>query len=119
MNDPAINQAELLAQHRGDWMRKALGLEHLTGIQMAEFLEVDEATVSRWLNGKSRAGKQTLRVWAMRTGAPLSYLETGIIPEGWTGPNGTPSENTEKLRFHNLHSRDNVTDMFRGLRTAA
>ncbi len=87
--------AEALTPHQGDWMRKALTVHGLTNKEMAEYLEVDAATVSRWINGKQPANKQTLRLWALRTGVPLSYLETGIIPDGDrpdTTPNSSPMD---------------------------
>lgn len=70
-----------LAFHKGDWMRKALEYAGLSSKDMAEYLDVTPATVSRWLNAKAPVGTQTLRLWALRTGVPISYLQTGINPE--------------------------------------
>ncbi|NNG20287.1 helix-turn-helix transcriptional regulator [Naumannella sp. ID2617S] len=72
--------------HVGDRMRK--GLEH-AGVsvgQMADYLGVNRNSVGRWLSGRVSPGKQTLRLWAVRTGVPLSWLETGDAPAG--GPDG-------------------------------
>ena len=102
----------MLTAHRGDWMRKALGFAHLDGKVMAEYLGVDDATISRWLNGKRTPGKQTLRLWAIRTGVPMSYLETGIIPKGWNGPRDDgPSEDFRKITVRLLapFKESNVT----------
>lgn len=45
--------------------------------QMAEELGVSRQTVSRWLNehGQPRVGY--LKLWAMRTGVPLGWLQAG------------------------------------------
>lgn len=80
MTDTASTQWEELTFHQGDWMRKALIVADMTALEMAEYLEIAPATVSRYLNGKRPAPINTLRVWALRTGVPLSYLKTGIIP---------------------------------------
>ena len=81
-----------------------MGAADLSAIEMADYLEVDVATVSRWLNGRRRPGKQTLRLWALRTGAPLEYLESGRLPNG-------PGNSEKELRFDNSH-RAIVTQIF-------
>ena len=59
--------------------RMALALRHarLTNQDMAEYLGVTRETVSRWVNGRSTPNKGMLRLWAIRTGVPLVWLETG------------------------------------------
>ena len=79
MTDVATTLSEALAFHQGDWMKKALDVASVSSKSMAEYLGVEPATVSRWLNGKRAPSKQTLRLWALRTGVPLSYLETGSL----------------------------------------
>lgn len=81
MTDTANAQWEALAPHQGDWMKKALDVAGISAKSMAEYLGVEPETVSRWLNRKRSPSLQTLRLWAMRTGIPMSYLQTGIIPE--------------------------------------
>ena len=80
MIEIANRRWEALDDHQGDWMKKALVFAGINGKTMADYLDVDVATVSRWVNGKLKPSKQTLRLWAMRTGLPLSYLEDGIKP---------------------------------------
>lgn len=56
---------------------------------MAEYLGVSRNTVGNYTNGRTVPDKRTLRLWAMRTGVPLEWLETGEYstdPKG--GPNG-------------------------------
>lgn len=68
----------------------ALALEVAgVGVQeMADYLGVDRGTVGRWINGRGPATKQTLRLWALRTGVSLDWLETGLAPAGTPGPDG-------------------------------
>ena len=60
--------------------RLALALEvEGVGVQeMADYLDVNRMTVSRWINGRVTPSKQTLRLWSLRTGVPLEWLETGL-----------------------------------------
>jgi transcriptional regulator with XRE-family HTH domain len=60
-----------------DRMRKALR-EAGIGIQeIADYLEVARGTVSTWINGRNAPSRQTLRLWAMRTGVPYEWLKDG------------------------------------------
>ena len=61
--------------------RMALALRHagLTNQDMADYLGVTRETVSRWVNGRSTPNRGMLRLWAMRTGVPLEWLETGEV----------------------------------------
>ena len=60
-----------------DRMRKALRFANVGVGEMAEYLGVTPSTVSTWINGRFRPSPQTLRLWSIRTGVPLSWLETG------------------------------------------
>ena len=62
-----------------DRMRKALRTAHVGVGEMAEYLGVGPSTVSTWINGKFRPSPQTLRLWSIRTGVPLEWLETGSV----------------------------------------
>jgi transcriptional regulator with XRE-family HTH domain len=62
---------------RQDRMAKALSHAQLTTQDMADYLGVTRETVSRWLNSRSTPNKGMMRLWAMRTGVPLAWLETG------------------------------------------
>ena len=57
-----------------DRMRKALR-ESGTGVSdMADYLDVSRTAVSNWINGRIVPGRQTLMLWAIRTGVPLEWL---------------------------------------------
>src|SRR5699024_11044460 len=67
-----------------DRMGKALQAADISNQQMADYLGVSRTSVSNWTNGRIAPNTQTMRLWALRTGAPLEWLRTGILP---TGPN--------------------------------
>lgn len=62
-----------------DRMRKALRESQHNVIYMAEQLGVRRETVSSWLNGRTRPIGPAVRMWAMLTGVPLEWLETGHV----------------------------------------
>lgn len=73
-------------EHIGHRMRRALEHANVGVQQMAGYLGVQRNAVSRWLNGHVQPSKQTMRLWALRTGVSLHWLETGEPPTG--GPDG-------------------------------
>ena len=82
-----------------DRMRKSLRHADL-GVQgMADYLDVTRGTVGNWINGRIHPSTQTLRLWALRTGVPFKWLETGETPTG-NNPDGgeTPTDNGLKVR---------------------
>lgn len=57
-----------------DRMRKALR-ESAIGIEeMAEYLDVSRRSIGNWINGHVKPSKQTLRLWALRTGVSFDWL---------------------------------------------
>lgn len=74
-----------------DRMRKGLRESDVGVSEIAEYLGVARNTVSSWINGRIRPSRQTLRLWALRTGVPLEWLEAGHTP---TGDGGGSSLNT-------------------------
>ena len=64
-----------------DRMRKALRVADLGVAEMADYLGVSRNTVSTWINGRITPSLQSRRLWAMRTGVPLEWLETGTDPD--------------------------------------
>lgn len=65
----------------GDRLAKALSVASVTSIEMADYLGVSSNTIGNYTSGRTVPKKQTLRLWAMRTGAPLEWIETGVIPD--------------------------------------
>jgi transcriptional regulator with XRE-family HTH domain len=60
-----------------DRMRKALRTADIGVQEMADYLGVARNTVSTWINGRISPNRQTVRLWAMRTGVPFEWLESG------------------------------------------
>ena len=71
----------------GDRMRKARELTGLDQAHFAEELGVSRAAVSAIEVGRNRPRRITLRAWALATGVPFTWLETGQAPAG-PGPDG-------------------------------
>jgi transcriptional regulator with XRE-family HTH domain len=64
----------------GDRMRKSLQRADMTSLDMADYLGVSQTSVSNWINCRHEPTKQTLLLWAMRTGVPYEWLATGCTP---------------------------------------
>lgn len=65
-----------------DRLHKSLRIAGMTSGQMAEYLGVHRNTVSNYLGGKS-VDKRTLMLWALRTGVPYEWLQSGkVAPDG-------------------------------------
>lgn len=69
-----------------DRMRRALRTSDVGVQEMAEYLGVARTSVSNWINGRIVPSKQTLRLWAIKTGVPFEWLETGEYSTGDNGP---------------------------------
>jgi transcriptional regulator with XRE-family HTH domain len=64
----------------GDRMRKALQKSGMTSLDMAEYLGVSQASVSNWINNRHEPTKQTVMLWALKTGIPFEWIATGCTP---------------------------------------
>ncbi len=64
-----------------DRMRRSLRISGVSAGDMADYLGVRREAVSTWLSGRVNPRKSTLRLWAMRTGVPLEWIETGQVPD--------------------------------------
>ena len=78
---------------QGDRLRKSLQAADMTSQEMADYLEVNRNTVSRWINDEREPKRVILRLWAMRTGVPLEWIETGVTPENNGGDDGSSMVN--------------------------
>lgn len=77
-------------------LKLALGDDSVKG--MADYLDVSRATISRWMADKGAPPKRGyLRLWAMRQGVPLEWLETGEAPAD--GPTGTTAPVADMNRY--------------------
>ena len=86
---PEIPQFDL-----ADRMRKALRTSGLNQEEMAGYLGVSRNTVSNWVNGHwaTPPKRAYLRLWALRTGVPLEWLENGEVTP--TNDEGTRAATT-------------------------
>ena len=71
--------------------RMSLALEYheISVSDMADYLGVHRNTIGGWLHGRTRPSRAALKLWALRTNVPLSWLITGIAPDYI--PPGTPA----------------------------
>ena len=70
---------------QGDRMRVSLRHAGL-GQEMATYLDVTRGAVGNWINDRVTPSKQTMRLWALRCGVPLEWLESGKAPTLPSGP---------------------------------
>lgn len=68
-----------------DRMRKSLRHSDIGVQDMADYLGVSRNTVGRYVNGHNHPDRRTLLLWALKTGVPVEWLETGDEPHS---PNG-------------------------------
>lgn len=66
--------------HLGDRLSKALDVASISVQEMAEYLDVSRNTVSNYLHMRTPVNGGTLRLWALRTGVRLEWLQTGKAP---------------------------------------
>lgn len=85
-----------LAWDVADRMRKSLRVSGSGVQEMADYLGVARNTVSSWINGRIRPSRQTLILWAMRTGVTVAYLESGQTSD----PEGGPDDGTSLPRAY-------------------
>ncbi len=71
-----------LAFTLGDRLAKAMKVADVTRGDLAEYLGVSPTTIGNYTGDRTPVKKQTLRLWALRTGVPLEWIETGIINGG-------------------------------------
>ena len=75
---------------QGDRLAKALRARGISNQEMADFLGVSRNTIGNYIHDKRKVPKAVLRVWALRTGLPLGWLQTGIVPEDGDDPDQLP-----------------------------
>lgn len=57
-----------------DRMRKALRTSNVSIEEMADYLGVSRRSVGNWIGGRIEPSAQTVRLWALRTGVPFTWL---------------------------------------------
>lgn len=63
-----------------DRLRKSLRISGVTSNAMGEYLDLSRTSISAYINGRTHPDQRTLRLWALRTGVPLEWLEHGADP---------------------------------------
>lgn len=63
-----------------DRLRRALRVSDVSIQDMADYLGVSRNTVGNWINGHIVPKRAMLISFALRTGFPLEWLETGAAP---------------------------------------
>lgn len=97
----ALNEV-VLEFDLADRMRKTLRHTGISVQQMADYLGVSRNTVGSWINGHTPPDRRTILLWAMRTGVPVEWLETGQVPTTPDGEGSSLMQPTEPyvLRRH-------------------
>ena len=90
-----------------DRMAKALAVAGIGTQEMADYLGVSRNTVTNYTSGRTEPKKQTVRLWSLRTGTPIEWIETGEWPTDGTDPNKSPSD-------YKSSSSHPVTPLFTG-----
>lgn len=82
----------------GDRLGKALGHAGIGVGEMADYLGVSRNTVGNYINDRRSIPRPTLMLWAMRTGVPLEWLESGEMGGSTPPPNPGPGKQTEAMK---------------------
>lgn len=72
----------------GDRLRKARELTGLTVRQFADEIGVSHGTITNAEGDRRSVRPITIKAYAMRTGVPVEWLETGLAPALPPGPDG-------------------------------
>lgn len=84
--------SQTISGHIPEWdladrMRKTMREAGTSVQEVAEYFGVNRNTVGTWINGRITPPLSIQRLWAVRFGVPLEWLQTGQAPhEG--GPDG-------------------------------
>lgn len=83
-----------------DRMTKALRFSGLGVQEMAERLQVSRNAVSSWINGRHAPRPRDLKAFALATGYPVAWLETGEPPHDDGGPDGSHLRESNPRPIH-------------------
>ena len=73
---------------RGDRLRKARTLTGLSTREFAERVGISPKSVNNYEGDAVEPRKIVMNAWALATGVPVEWLETGTAPTGTDGPDG-------------------------------
>ena len=90
-----------------DRMRKTLRDSGASVASVADYFGVNRNTIGNWINGHITPDLTTQRLWAMRFGVPLEWLQTGAtVP---TPPDGKQTGYKSGRTGHLASMEDYVT----------
>lgn len=70
---------------KGDRLAKALDFAGMSVADMADYLVLTRNTIGNYISMRTKIPGPALKLWAMRTGVPVEWIETGMIPQGGGG----------------------------------
>ena len=88
---------------KADRLRKSLQHAGVGVQEMASYLDVSRGSISNWISGRVVPSKQTMRLWAIRCGVPLAWLETGQAPALPPGPDGCAARDSNPEPASNVY----------------
>lgn len=83
----------------GDRLRKARELTGLDQVQFATEIDISRNTVGNYENGNVKPRRLALKAWAMRTGVPLEWLETGVASSSPDGGGSVTSDTQPTVQY--------------------
>ena len=78
----ALQRDDRFAFDMADRMRRAMRVSEVSVQDMADELEVSRNTIGGWINGHRSPRRRDLKLFAMKTGFPVEWLETGTVGAG-------------------------------------
>ena len=109
MSEPAANTDAVPAWDIADRMRKALRVSGVSIEDMADYIEVSRRSVGNWINGRADPAAKYVRLWALRTGVPYTWLCHGTLEPCVYGVTELPAQVSDlqkrslKRRTNNMH----------------
>lgn len=77
--------------------RLKMSLGDITRDEIAQVMDVAPTTISRWMADKGAPPKRPYLIqWALATGVPVEWLQTGDVPGGPTDPGETSQPVTKR-----------------------
>jgi transcriptional regulator with XRE-family HTH domain len=91
-----------------DRMRKALRTSGMSIEEMADYLDVSKRSIGNWIGGRVEPRPYTLRLWALKTGTPYTWLCHGDLNPCDLRPRGEPApvfagQRSVTRRPNNMH----------------
>jgi transcriptional regulator with XRE-family HTH domain len=103
MTVQAIEAGTIPEWTRGDRLRKSLESAGMSVQEMADALGVSRTSISSWIHERNRPNRPSVMLWAMRTGVPLHWIETGHEPgSGLCGECAARDSNPEPAGYVTL-----------------